>query len=258
MSLGADAASLLSTAWLGRAWRHLPQCGSTNDEAATWARRGAPHGAVVTADAQERGRGRLGRKWHSPAGESLYFSTVLRLPLPPMEVPPITLAAGVAVAEALASAEVTPALKWPNDLLLDGKKVAGVLTEMATSGGRVEHVIVGIGVNLNAREFPDELSAIATSIAHARGREVDRAAFAAQVCERLEVQVERFLTGGAPAVVDGWKRFARFFGRRLKVRSGHEELEGVAEDLQPDGALALRLDSGALARVIAGEILTQS
>ncbi len=122
----------LATDWLGRAWRHLPTTGSTNDEAAAWARAGAPAGAVVVADAQTRGRGRLGRRWHSPSGASLYFSVVLRPPLPPHRVPPLTLAAGVAVAEALTALDITPQLKWPNDVLLDGKKVAGILTEMSS------------------------------------------------------------------------------------------------------------------------------
>ncbi|HEY2749156.1 MAG TPA: biotin--[acetyl-CoA-carboxylase] ligase, partial [Polyangia bacterium] len=146
----------LTTAWLGRAWRHLPRVGSTNDEAAAWARAAtaAPHGAVVVADAQDAGRGRLGRKWHSPQGESLYLSVVLRPPLPPHRVPPLTLAAGIAVAEALVAYEVTPALKWPNDVQLDGKKVAGILTEMSADLDRVHHLVVGIGVNLNGRAFP--------------------------------------------------------------------------------------------------------
>jgi BirA family biotin operon repressor/biotin-[acetyl-CoA-carboxylase] ligase len=110
----------LDTAWLGRAWKHLPSTGSTNDEAAVWARAGAPAGAVVVADEQTRGRGRLGRKWHSPPGESLYLSVVLRPPLPPHRVPPVTLAAGVAVAEALIQFDLSPALMWPNDVQLDG------------------------------------------------------------------------------------------------------------------------------------------
>jgi BirA family biotin operon repressor/biotin-[acetyl-CoA-carboxylase] ligase len=263
VTLDGEVAALLGTGWVGRTWRHVAACGSTNDEAAAWARAGAPAGAVVTADAQERGRGRLGRRWHSPSGDSLYFSLVLRPALAPREVPPVTLAAGVAVAEALARFEVTPQLKWPNDLLLGGKKVAGILTEMASARDRIEHLVVGIGVNLNARAFPDEIRAIATSLAEARGlppertpdHTVDRALFAATLCERLEVWVERFVADGAPAVVEGWKRFAPFFGTRLKVSAGRGALEGVAEDLEPDGALRLRLDDGRIERVIAGEVV---
>src|SRR4051794_14278733 len=157
--------SLLQTRWLGRAYRHLAECRSTNDEAAAWARAGAPHGALVIADAQTGGRGRLGRTWHSPPGENLYFSTVLRPEIPPHRAPPLTLAVGVALADAVREAGCDAQLKWPNDLLLDGKKVAGILTEMTTSGGRVEFVVIGIGVNLDARAFPAELDGRATSIA---------------------------------------------------------------------------------------------
>jgi BirA family biotin operon repressor/biotin-[acetyl-CoA-carboxylase] ligase len=244
----------LTTRWLGRAWRHLQVCDSTNDEAAAWARAGAPAGAVVTASAQTRGRGRLRRPWHSPPDESLYFSLVLRPALDPANLPPVTLAAGVAVAEAIAESGGAPRLKWPNDLLLDGRKVAGILCETSSSGGRVEHLIVGIGVNLHARAFPDELSAIATSLALASGGEVDRGRFAALLCERLEGWLDRFFDAGAPPIVDGWKRFADFFGRRVRVTAAGGALEGVAEELAPDGALLLRTDAGKLVRVIAGEL----
>lgn len=246
---------LLATAWLGHAWRHLLTCASTNDEAAAWARAGAPHGAVVVADAQERGRGRLGRRWHSPAGESLYFSVVLRPALEPARVPPVTLAAGVAVAETLESHGAAPSLKWPNDVLAGGKKIAGILAEMASVKDRVEHLVVGIGVNLNALEFPVELAAIATSLRRERGgRPVERAAFAAALCARLEHWYQRFVDGGAPVVAAGWRRRAAFLGARVRVTAGRDALTGVAEALDDEGALLLRLDDGRLERVIAGEL----
>lgn len=249
----------LTTAWLGRAWRHRARVGSTNDEAAAWARAAepAPHGAVVVADAQDKGRGRLGRVWHSPPGESLYLSVVLRPPLPPHRVPPVTLAAGVAVAEALVAFDVVPALKWPNDVQLDGRKVAGILTEMSADIDRVHHLVVGIGVNLNAQAFPEELAAIATSVALARGgATVARADFAAMLCARLEHWVDAFVAEGAAPVVAAWKQHARFFGARVKVTAGRERVEGVAEELEDDGALRVRLDDGRAYRVVAGEVTT--
>jgi BirA family transcriptional regulator, biotin operon repressor / biotin---[acetyl-CoA-carboxylase] ligase len=244
----------LTTAWLGRAWRHLARVESTNDEAAAWARAGAPAGAVVVADEQTRGRGRLGRRWHSPPGESLYLSAVLRPPLPPHRVPPLTLAAGVAVAEALVQADVTAALKWPNDVLVDGKKVAGILTEMSSDPDRVHHVVIGIGVNLNGSAFPDELAAIATSVALARGAPVPRAEFAALLCARLEHWCDQFVADGAAPVVAAWRQHARFFGKRVQVTAGRDRMEGIAEDLEEDGALRLRLDDGRALRVVAGEL----
>jgi BirA family biotin operon repressor/biotin-[acetyl-CoA-carboxylase] ligase len=249
-------ASRLTTAWLGRAWRHLPSIGSTNDEAAAWARAGAPAGAVVVADELTRGRGRLGRRWHSPPGESLYYSVVLRPPLPPHRVPPLTLAAGVAVAEALVGLDIVPQLKWPNDVLIDGKKVAGILTEMSSDLDRVHHVVVGIGVNLNTLAFPDELVAIATSAALARGgAAVGRADFAASLSARLEHWFDHFVSDGTAAVTAAWKQHARFFGRRVRVTAGRDVLEGLAEDLDDDGALRLRLDDGRVTRIIAGEVI---
>jgi BirA family biotin operon repressor/biotin-[acetyl-CoA-carboxylase] ligase len=243
---------------MGRAWKHFGECASTNDEAAAWARAGAPAGAVVTAESQTRGRGRLRRPWHSPPGESLYFSTVLRPAVEPALLPPITLAAGVATAEAIERVGVAPRLKWPNDVLVDTRdgerKVSGILTEMATSGTRVEHLIVGIGVNLDARELPEELETIATSLRLAGGAPVDRARFAAVLCERLEHWFNQFTDGGPEPVVAGWKRFAVFFGRRVKVRSAGTMLEGIAEDLASDGALLVRTAEGVLQRIIAGEL----
>jgi BirA family biotin operon repressor/biotin-[acetyl-CoA-carboxylase] ligase len=244
----------LTTAWLGRAWRHIASVGSTNDEAAAWARAGAPAGAVVVADEQTRGRGRLGRRWHSPPGESLYLSVVLRPPLPPHRVPPLTLAAGVAVAEALIASDVMPSLKWPNDVLIDGKKVAGILTEMSADVDRVHHLVVGIGVNLNVRRFPDELAAIATSVLQARGTPVVRAELAAVLCARLEHWFDQFVADGAAGVVAAWKQHARFFGQRVHVSAGRDQLDGVAEDVEDDGALRLRLDDGRALRVVAGEL----
>lgn len=254
-ALTADVvAPRMTTAWLGRAWRHLDRVGSTNDEAAAWARAGAPAGAVVVADEQDKGRGRLGRRWHSPPGESLYLSVVLRPALPPHRVPPLTLAAGVAVAETLLAFDVVPALKWPNDVLLDGKKVAGILTEMSADLDRVHHLVVGIGVNLNARAFPDEIAAIATSLALARGAPVSRAELVATLCARLEHWYDAFVADGAAAVAAAWKQHARFFGKRVTVTAGRDRIEGIAEDLEDDGALRLRLDDGRTTRVVAGEV----
>src|SRR5262245_13905869 len=168
--LAADVVvPLLGTTWLGQAWRWLPRCGSTNDEAHAWARARAPHGAVVVTEIQERGRGRQGRIWHASPGDGLAMSVVLRLPLAPNRLPPLTLVAGVALAETVARHDVTPRLKWPNDILVNGKKLAGILTEL---GG--DFVVVGVGVNLNAETLPDEIAAIATTLRRERGgRPVD-------------------------------------------------------------------------------------
>ncbi len=239
---------------VGEPLRRLASCASTNDEAAAWARAGAPHGATVVADAQTRGRGRLGRAWHSPPGANLYSSTVLRPPIPPRRAPPITLAAAVAVAEAIAAEGLAPELKWPNDALVDGRKVAGILTEMTATVEAVAFVVVGIGVNLNQRDFPDELAARATSLARELGRAVDRDAFAARLYARLGEWYDRFIAGGPAPVAAAWKRHARLFGRTVTVDNGRERITGVAEDLDHEGALIVRRGADAV-RVFAGEVI---
>ena len=269
-------AARLTTRNFGRVARLLDRCGSTNDEAAAWARAAlgdqgagrAPEGAVVIAAEQSGGRGRLGRRWHSPPGESLYLSLVLRPRIAPHLAPPLALVAAVALAEAVEAAGAAPELKWPNDVLLDGRKLAGILIEMATSGATqghviehvIEHVIVGIGVNLRTTVFPEELGGRATSLALALpglstdDARLDPLAFGAALLGYLEVWYHRFLDEGPAPVVAAWKRRARLLGRHVTVHSGNEHHSGVAEDLDPDGALVLRLDSGARLRVVAGEI----
>lgn len=245
----------LATRWLGRAFRALPTCASTNDEASAWARAGAPHGALVVADAQTGGRGRMRRAWHSPPGENLYFSVVLRSPIAPHRAPPLTLAAAVALAEAVAEEGARPALKWPNDLLLDGRKAAGILTEMTTAGSRVDFVVCGIGVNLNARAFPEELRERATSLALVLGRTVDRAGFTASLAAALERWHDRYVGEGIAPIVTAWKGYAALLGRPVRVASGAERIEGIAEDLDGDGTLLVRLPDGRVHRVLAGEIV---
>lgn len=265
----AGIAAHLTTGAFGRWLRVLPSCESTSDEAARWARGqaaglpAAPEGAVVIAEAQSRGRGRLGRTWHSPPGESLYLSLVLRPAgrLSPEQAPPLTLLAAVAVAEAVEGLGAAPALKWPNDVLLDGRKVAGILTEMATSGAGIEHLVVGIGVNLDSRHFPAELAGRATSVALALGHppeaRIDRQAFAAALLGRLEAWYLDFLGAGGdgPArVVAAWRQRAHQLGQRIEVASGTETVRGKNLGPAHDGALELAGDNGTVRRVVAGEI----
>ena len=233
----------------------LAACDSTNDEVAALAAAGAPHGAVVTAAAQRRGRGRLGRSWYSPAGESLYLSCLLRPQLTPAQVPPITLAAGVAVAEAVAGLGLAPRLKWPNDVLCGGRKLAGVLTEMTTRGGQVDTAVVGIGVNGNVRSFPPELAGRATSLAIELGRPVDLIALRAELLAQLEIWLDRFLANGLAQVGPAWSRWSGMDGRRVRVElGGGATVEGRVRGITPDGALDLEDDRGQHVRVVAGEV----
>jgi BirA family biotin operon repressor/biotin-[acetyl-CoA-carboxylase] ligase len=249
---------LSSTRWLGHTFELLEETASTSDVAMQMGRAGAPHGLVVLADTQSKGRGRLGHTWHSPPGDNLYLSVLLRLDLPPPRVPPITLAAGVAVADTVNALGVKASLKWPNDVMglaEDGsmKKVSGILTEMSTRGSRAECVVLGVGLNVNTPAFPPELP-LAGSLRSLGGRAHDRAEVAERLLLALEAVIDRFAAGELPVLVAEWKARSQMLGQRVRVRSeaGHED--GVAVDLDDDGALILVRDDGQRRRIVAGEL----
>jgi BirA family biotin operon repressor/biotin-[acetyl-CoA-carboxylase] ligase len=249
--------AVLRTRWLGRAYEWHAACASTNDLAAGRARAGAPEGLVVATEAQTAGRGRLGRAWHSPACENLYLSILLRPARPAPEIPPLTLLAGAAVARALARLGFSPRLKWPNDVQLGGaRKVAGILTEMSSEGARVGHVVVGLGLNVNALAFPPELEGRATSLRLVAGRALDRAGVLGAVLEDFEPLYADYGARGAAAAVEAWQAFAAL-GERCRVSApgaGAGPLEGIALGVDADGALRLRDDTGRVHRVLSGEI----
>lgn len=228
---------------------------STNDLAKELAAQGAPEGAVVVAETQTRGRGRLGREWNSPPGAGLYVSLVLRPMLPPMELPQITLTTAVAVVRAVRRvAGLAPGIKWPNDLLINGKKLGGILTEMETESDRIRHVVVGLGLNVNNSGFPFDLAATATSLTLAAGRTFSRVHLLQAWLEEFEELYGRFLNQGFPEILEEWKSSAVTLGKMVTVRQGPREISGQALDVAPDGALLLRTNNGEMVRVTSGEI----
>jgi BirA family biotin operon repressor/biotin-[acetyl-CoA-carboxylase] ligase len=235
---------------------HLDETSSTNDEAMARGRAGAPTGLVVTADAQSRGRGRQGRAWQSPAGQNLYLSLLLRPDRPPAAIPPITLAAAVGVADALNQLGVATSIKWPNDVLVHGRKIAGILTETSTRGDRLEHVVIGIGINVNQTDFPPDLAGIATSLCRELGREVDREAVLAGVLDGVGRATDAFLAGGVAAIASAWRARSSTLGTRISVVQDGRSVSGVAIDLDEQGALRVRQDDGGELRVLSGEIMT--
>lgn len=229
--------------WLGAERVTLESCGSTNDVALVHARAGAAHGTIVTADTQTAGRGRLGRTWASPPDANLYLSIVVRSPRTLAELAPLTLAIGIGVVDAVRAEGVDGALKWPNDVFAGGRKLAGVLCEVA--GDSV--VVAGIGVNVN--DVPPEVAATATSIADERSGRIDRAAFTERLLRTLEPWIDRFLGGGVPAIAAAWE--ARM-ATSLTLRVG--EVTGIALGLDRDGALRLRDGHGVIHRIHAGDV----
>ncbi len=250
--------ALLRTTRMGRLYEAHAVCESTNDRAAARAREGAPEGLVVVADTQTGGRGRMGRSWHSPPGENLYVSLLLRPERPPWQLPPLTLLTGVAIAQALQARGVSPRLKWPNDLLLEDpsgpRKLVGVLTEMATERDRIKHVVVGIGVNVNATGFPAELAGRATSLRLATGQPQDRGALLAAILERFEPAYDRALAEGAGSFLPTWRSLAAL-PRPARVDRPGGSLQGLAVDVDDEGALLLRDAAGQSHRVFSGEIV---
>lgn len=239
--------------WLGCQRLELEECGSTNDEAARLARAGARHGTVVTARAQRTGRGREGRAWASPRDSGLYLSAVIRPPLPLVDVPPMTLAIGIGLCDAARAMGADAVLKWPNDALVHGKKLAGVLVEAHSQGHRLDAVIVGIGVNLAGGGLPPELAATATSLAEAVGAPVDRAGFIEQLLAHVERWIDRYIASGLAVIAPAWHdRMAIGISARATVAG--LTLCGEVAGLDGDGALLLRDGGGQVHRVRSGDV----
>ncbi len=247
----------LRTARLGRPVVFEREVDSTNRLARDLAIAGAGEGTIVVAEAQTAGRGRKGRSWYSPPGEGIYLSLVLRPGFQPAEAPKTTLLAGVALAEALLPIVPTPVtIKWPNDILAGGKKVAGILVEAATQIDAIDYMIVGIGINVNmpAGGFPPELGERATSLAAEIGHTVSRAGVLGDVLERFEREYDRAEREGFGPAIRRWRELSDMAGRRVRVHSFGGPLEGVIAGIDDDGVLLLTGAGGALERVMAGDV----
>ena len=249
---------------LGRPLVVMATTTSTNDVAKCAARDGAAHGTTWVAEEQTAGRGRRGHAWLSPPGEGLLFSVLLRLPCSPARVPPIALVAGLAVRDAVASAAAGASItiKWPNDVLCGPRKVAGILVEAVTVGSRVEAVVIGIGINVHTRAFPDELADRATSVAivasaasaaseNSPSAPPERAAILATVLHALDRDVHIVVSRGLGLLRARLEQADAFRGRRVGNDSGDE---GIAAGIDDDGRLLIRRDDGILTRWSAGEV----
>ena len=250
-------ARLGKTKVIGRDIRVFQETTSTNDIVEKLARDGVKEGAVVFAESQTKGRGRLGRVWMSPPGKGLWFSILLRPNLRPVETTQLTVASATALRRAIRDVTgLAPDIKWPNDLLIGGKKVVGVLTEMSAEVDRVRHAILGIGVdvNLSAAEFPPELRKLATSLKVETGETVSRPELAAAILRELDFDYERICAGKFPEVADEWEAGCATIGKNVSVQIGGRKISGRAEALDEDGALLVRTEHGRLERIIGGDV----
>lgn len=245
---------------IGREIHVFKETASTNDVVEKLARDGAKEGVVVFAESQTKGRGRLGRKWHSPAGQGLYFSVLLRPKLRPIEATQLTVVAATALVRAIeATTTVRPVIKWPNDLLVDGRKIAGVLTELSAELDTIKHLILGIGLDVNqtAGDFPPEIRSLATSLRIAGGDALSRPELATRVLRELDADYARIRRGKFDAVADEWESRCTTIGRNVAVRIGERVVRGCAESLDDDGALLLRTQHGRLERIIGGDVTVE-
>jgi len=253
-------ARLGPTQIIGRDIQVFEQTTSTNDVAEKLARDGVPEGAVVFAESQTKGRGRLGRAWLSPTRKGLWLSVLLRPDLQPQETTQLTVISAAALRRAIRTVTGLAAeIKWPNDLLLGGKKTAGILTELSAEQDRVRHVIIGLGVDVNqdAAGFPPELRPLATSLKLASGTEISRAELAVEIMRELDADYARMRAGRFAEIADEWEAACITIGRNVAVHVGERRFRGRAESLDEVGALLIRTEYGHLERVIGGDVILE-
>jgi BirA family biotin operon repressor/biotin-[acetyl-CoA-carboxylase] ligase len=245
----------LGTQFVGRELAYWPEIGSTNDEARRLAGEGAPEGMLVVADYQSRGRGRLDRGWASPPSSSLLMSIVFRPELAPHQLQRLTMSCGLAVVGAIEEQTGLRAdLKWPNDVVIGGAKAGGILTEVGLAGAQVEFAVVGMGLNVNLDPalLPADLPMPATSLCHELGAEVARLPLLRTLLQRVEDRYLALKAGQSPHLE--WATRLVTLGKPVTVSATGLELDGTAEGVDADGALLVRLATGRLERVLAGDV----
>ncbi len=249
----------LATETVGEKLFVYNEVGSTNDVLLGLIGEGtATNGTVVVSDSQTAGRGRLGRRWVSPAGSNLYLSVLFCPEISPQESSVFTFLASCALVDVFSGYGVDATIKWPNDILVGGRKISGVLTELGTSDGAVDYLVIGIGVNLNLpeefiRREMEDISQKTTSLSILLGEEVSRERFCAELISALDRLYREFQYRGTQAIVDMWIERWGFVGEKISVDVSGEVVCGVVERVDPNGFLYLRTDEGDLRRVITGD-----
>jgi BirA family biotin operon repressor/biotin-[acetyl-CoA-carboxylase] ligase len=246
----------LETKQIGRSLSCYRTVQSTNDVLTQMAEAGAPHGTVVTSEEQTKGRGRLGRTWHSPPGTGIYISILLRPPFPPEKAPAISIMTALALADAIrVYLPDDVRIKWPNDVWIGGKKVAGILTELSAEKGKIDYIVVGIGINVNhgVGNFPEALRPIATSVRRALKRKVSRVELLRNFLRNFELEYDRYLKHGLKKSHARVREYSALIGLPIAVRTGNHEVAGLAVDIDVEGRLIIESD-GRRVPVTAGEV----
>lgn len=249
----------LQTDFIGKEIHHFTEVTSTNDVAKQLAARGAKEGTVVIAETQTRGRGRFERRWVSPKG-GIWFSTILRPEVTPQEALKLTLMAAVAVARVIRKTlKLNAEIKWPNDVLIEGKKVCGILIETSTRGKLVDFVTLGVGINANidTDSFPENLRNSITSLKKELKEDVARERFLRALLEELEHYYMMFTRIEFDLILEEWKSLASFLGSYVEVASYDEKIVGLAVNVDQSGALLIKTENGTVRRVTSGDVVLQ-
>jgi BirA family biotin operon repressor/biotin-[acetyl-CoA-carboxylase] ligase len=242
--------------FFGKRILHFFQTESTNDVALRLGETGEPHGTVIVAEKQTAGRGRAGHTWVSEASTGIYVTVLLRPPISPLQSPALTIAAGLAARDAIAEETgLSPDIRWPNDVLLNGKKVCGILTEMQAEPDRIHFAAVGIGINVNHTKMPPELSGIATSLRMETGRAHSRLDLLVRLLRRLDHYYNQFVTEGTAPILRQFAQVSSYAeGKRVRITTDKESFAGTTAGLEPSGILRVRRDDGKIELVISGGV----
>ncbi|RYG73590.1 biotin--[acetyl-CoA-carboxylase] ligase [Lentibacillus lipolyticus] len=247
----------LGTDWIGKNMVHKQMADSTQTIAHQEALNGAPNGTVVIADQQTQGKGRMERQWHSAKGKGIWMSIILRPDLNPGLAPQLTLMTAAVVAEVLTvHTPANPKIKWPNDILLNHKKAAGILTEMQAEQDRIQYVVIGIGLNVNQMEtdFPDPLKEKATSIRQETGKSCHTTNLIQQILGRFEQVYATFMQNGFSPIKSKWEYYGYKIGEKIRIRTPRNSLDAVLLGIAEDGALLARTSDKEIKKIYSGEI----
>ena len=252
----AEIESRLQTNWAGCSVFYCPVIDSTNVKAKRLADEGAPHGTLVVAGHQSAGKGRRGRVWESPEGTGIYMTLILRPGIKPEQAPMLTVLMAQSVADAIQTVTgITPGIKWPNDIVMDGRKVCGILTEMGTNGVKINYVLIGVGINVNLKEFPEEMQDKATSLLLEGGHEYDRNQIIALVMKYFEINYEKFIqTCDFTHLLDDYHRILANLDQPVRVIDGDRSFEGICRGIDEKGELLVEKQDKEVVKVSAGEV----
>lgn len=243
----------LNTKIIGRRIYSYNHTSSTNDIAYRLGQDKAMEGTCVLAESQDQGRGRLNRKWESPKGVGIYLSIILRPKIPPQQAPQVTLLASLATAVAIRKVTSLEALiKWPNDILINGKKVCGILTEMSAEMDSVKFLVLGIGLNVNT--LKDALPKGASSLKEELGEKISRLEMAQALLRKLDFYYHLFKEKGFGTIREDWGNLTHILGSRVKVICQNRKIEGLVQDIDLDGGLIVRLDNGFQEKILSGDV----